>query len=269
MERCSWLLEDLTWKMAESSLAEKSTVVILPVGATEQHGVHLPLKVDAYIVRRLADKVASRAFCRQQVLVTPTLCFGCSEHHLSFAGTISLRHETFMDVLEDIISSLYRGGARRFLILNGHGGNYAALSCVVQKLQARLPILLSLCSWWNMARDSLSKLRTSEPGGAGHAGEIETSLMMYLAPHLVEEAKFRKHIPKLPDLFFPRDMLRSNEKSGAVAFLRAECLSPDGQMGDPTAASPEKGAQFWEAIVSRLISFVIKLGKCPISCRDD
>ena len=167
-------------------------------------------------------------------------------------------------MVEEIIISLYRNGGRRFLLLNAHGGNYAALLCVAQKLQAQLPILLAVCNWWDIAKDELSKLRSSEPGGAGHGGELETSLMMFLAPHLVKVSEFKKHIPKVPELFFPRDMLRQGEKKGAAVFLKTETLSPTGHLGDPTVASADKGARFWEAIVNCLSEFLIEYGKCPI-----
>jgi len=263
----SSFLRHMTWEEAKSAFSHSSTVVVLPIGSIEQHGPHLPLEVDTAIVENLATKVVSYLDRSVRILVAPTVCFGCSEHHLAFPGTISLRHETFMCLIEDIISSLHKAGARRFFLLNAHGGNYAALSCVVQKLQVRLDSLIALGSWWNMAKERLSRERSSAPGGAGHAGELETSLMQYLAADLVKEEKFRAHYPTAPELFFPRDMLRKSERYGAVVYLETDRLSSTGQLGDPTEANPQKGAKFCQIIVEELAKFLQKFSSCSIPAR--
>jgi len=103
----------------------------------------------------------------------------------------------------------------------------------------------------------------------GHAGELETSIMQHLAAHLVEQEKFRTHYPTQPELFFPRDMLRQQEKHGAVVYLPTEYLSKTGQLGDPTHASPEKGAKFFDIVVDELVQFVRSFSRCPIPGTED
>src|SRR5690349_5291821 len=126
------LLEELTRDEARAVAAE--TLVILPVGATEQHGPHLPVGVDSYTVTHIARAAATSAASHIPLLVTPTLPFGSSHHHLPFGGTLSLSTETYYRVLVDLLESLIVGGFRRIFVLNGHGGNNELIQLAVRDL---------------------------------------------------------------------------------------------------------------------------------------
>ena len=105
--------------------------VVIAFGATEQHGPHMPLAVDALLGDHLAQLVADRL----EAFVAPTVRIGCSSHHLDFPGTLSLEDETFHAIVADVVSSLARGGFARVIILPTHGGNFAPLAAALEKLE--------------------------------------------------------------------------------------------------------------------------------------
>jgi len=154
---------------------------VLSIGATEQHGPHLPLDVDIRLAASMCEAAADRARDEICVVIAPPLPFGVSEHHMRFAGTVTLRPETFIAVVTEVGHSLIRDGFDRFVIVNGHGGNIGALDVVATSLRvdfrARHVVYLRA---WAMAQSEFEHLRDSPPGGAAHACEYETSLYLHL-----------------------------------------------------------------------------------------
>lgn len=181
--------EELTWAEARAqSLAVNA--VIIPVGATEQHGPHLPLAVDTL----LGNAVALGVSALTGVPVIPPLCYGVSGSHGDFAGTISLRPETLIHVVEDVIDSLYERGIRQFILLNGHIWNNGALDVSAEKLRVR----------HRDARVRALGYVTMYPGpevdghvrygrALMHANYFETSVMLYLYPGLVRMDRATSH----------------------------------------------------------------------------
>ncbi len=169
------------------SLAGACTVV-LPLGSTEQHGHHLPVSVDTTIVAALAERAVSHAAETIPVLMLPVLPFGFAHHHLPFGGTISLRSETYVDVLVDIVGGLAEQGFDRVVLLNGHGGNDAAMRTALDRLsyQLRSTVHLAAASYWIVAADALAQTGLESTVVPGHAGHFETSMMLALAPQSVQ-----------------------------------------------------------------------------------
>ena len=164
-----------------------SATVVLPLGATEQHGAHLPLAVDTILCERIARAAAGLAAADAgPFLVAPVLPFGRSDHHLPFGGTVSLRSETYLAVLADLLRSLASGGVRAVFALNGHGGNDAPLRVALADAAERGPLAAGGASYWTIAWDALARSGARDLGAVpGHAGGFETSLLLAAAPDLV------------------------------------------------------------------------------------
>jgi creatinine amidohydrolase len=176
-------LEELT--RDQLAAAAPDSVLLLPVGAVEQHGPHLPLGTDTLLARTVAERAAERAAEEGvPVVLAPALPYGHSEHHVfPGAGAASVRADTLAAVLRDLLSSLHRSGFRRFLLVNGHGGNDETIRTVSKTAVLDLPIAVGTVNYWQ-AGDAAEPA----PDGAdvpGHAGWWETSLVLAAGPELV------------------------------------------------------------------------------------
>lgn len=178
------LLAQMTSRQVEAAIARGRTTVVVPFGALEQHGPHLPLDTDAVLGDRLGPMLAERL----DALCAPTIRVGCSWHHLAFAGTLSIRPETLLMIVEDLVDSLTRHGFRRIVLLPTHGGNEGPLLEAAQRSQRDgVTIIVPSLRATVQALLSRAKRRGAVPGDAGgHAGELETSLLLALAPNLVK-----------------------------------------------------------------------------------
>ncbi|MGH9628196.1 MAG: creatininase family protein, partial [Bryobacteraceae bacterium] len=163
-----------------------SALVVLPLGATEQHGPHLPVGTDYMTVEHLAMGSAARAAVEIPVLVAPTLPFGCSEHHLPFGGTLSLGTQVYYGVICSLLRSLALDGFRRIFLLNGHGGNHELIQVAARDLALEHNIQVGAASYWTLAWDALMALNANKSANVpGHAGKFETSVMMALHGDMV------------------------------------------------------------------------------------
>jgi creatinine amidohydrolase len=245
------LLAHLTWEEAEEA-ASRNTLVIIPTGATEAHGPHLPLDVDTHQVAHVAELLARRV----GALVAPALPYGYSSTWMHFPGTVSLSTETFQRVLEEICASLLTHGFRRLLILNGHRPNGTACDvaarAVVDTHPRRDELEITAVSYWEPAAKELHALRRSVVGGMGHACELETSFQLATRPQLVRMERLAgKQTPLVNwDLVAPVDPSRTY---GPWPDPRKGHL---GVFGDPFSASADSGARFLEPIVDRLAAML-------------
>lgn len=218
-------------------VADRATPVVFPVAAIEQHGSHLPLSTDVRIVEAVATRL-DRAF-DGRLLILPTVSVGCSEHHMAFAGTLTITHETFRRLVMDVVESAVRHGFRRFLVLNGHGGNIAICGILGEQIGQRWPEVECLVTnWWTPAMQRLQGLQEGPLGSVGHACEFETSILMAVAPELVAKNGMRDDgvQPRTAALHF--DLLHGS----AAGFYRPfHAFSTSGVFGMPSLASPEKG----------------------------
>ncbi|MCD6264206.1 creatininase family protein [Candidatus Bathyarchaeota archaeon] len=214
---------------------------VLAVGSTEYHGEHLPYGTDTLVAEHLAEAVAERV---EGLLVLPPLPLGMSHHYASFPLALSLSTETLMRVLWEVFESLLRHGIRRLLIINGHDGNIPAIEAATREFRVKHPEMkiAVLEAWWKTAADLLPEGTFEAWGGLGHGGEGETSMMMAVAPELVEMSHARGAIPKLP--------------AHVEVKWRFEELTPYGVTGDPTKATAEKGRKMRDALVELLVSFL-------------
>jgi creatinine amidohydrolase len=230
-------LDKLTWPEVKAEIDTGRDTVVLALGATEQHGRHMPLATDALIGDHLARALAERL----DAFVGPTLRVGCSEHHLGFAGTMSLSHSTFAAVVADLVRSLLKGGFRRVVLVPTHGGNFAPLAAAVAELPERESVtaLTDLGVLFQIAQMGERDFGVPLAEGGLHAGEWETSLLLAIHPELVRmdhaEAGFTGELQEALEGLF---------SEGGVA-----ALSTNGAIGDPTRASAEHGKRYWSAAV--------------------
>lgn len=252
--RSVWL-QELTWEDVADYLKTED-IIVFPIGSTEQHGPAGPLGVDSYAAIALAEDTAKEA----GVLVAPPLWFGDSPHHLDFPGSISLRTETLVAVVKDVIRSLERHGFKKFLIINGHKGtNLAGLVTACRSLhQYELPhVLLALADPMHLAK-GIAHIKDAVEH---HAGELEISHVWYKYPHLIKEEKLTSEVVNLPSIlspFVPQDLLGKSGDNIEVFWNSREQkkFAPSGSFSDSSKASPEKGRQYHEYMVKNLVKFI-------------
>ena len=230
-------LAELTWPQVARTVAEGATTVILPLGATEQHGPHLPLGTDTLRAEALAARLAERL----PALVAPVLPVGCSDEHGGFAGLLSLEAETLAAVIVDCARRMVGWGAQRLVVLSAHGGNGRALALAESRLRRELPAL----AVWIPDAGTLCGLAVREVAAADgiaieavglHAGEGETSELLHLAPSLV---RMDRAIPG-----YTGDM---DEGLTRLVAAGTRMLNADGVVGDPRAADAGRGGRYLAA----------------------
>src|SRR5262245_428967 len=163
---------------------QDKTVVIVPLGATEQHGPHLPVQVDWRSAYEISMRAARLMAGRQRALVTPAIPFGMSEHHMSLGGTLTLDYSTMAAVVGCVVRSAARHGFERIFVLNGHGGNIAALEVMLTELTIELELPLAGGTYWHIAAKSIREILEHQTQLI-HACEAETSILQALSPELV------------------------------------------------------------------------------------
>jgi creatinine amidohydrolase len=243
----------------------RDPVVVLPVGSIEQHGNHLPVGCDANSAEAVALRAAAGLEASERpVLVLPTLWYGYSPHHMAFAGTVTLRSETFLSVVQDVVDSVLAQGVRRAVILNGHGGNVSSLDVVASRLghawhgRARIVAV----TYFHLAAARQEEFRESEMGGMGHACEFETSLQLAIHPELVDMKAAATCYPRPPSERQSTDLFGASTVRGYHDF---KDLSPTGTLGDPALASPEKGATILRICVEELRAFLTEFTAWPMT----
>ena len=224
------LLEEMT-REALNGIAPQA-LAVLPVGATEQHGPHLPVGTDSLTVEYLARAASAEAARAIPLVVAPTLQFGSSHHHIPFGGTLSLSTETYYRVIFELGESLIFGGFKRLFILNGHGGNNELIQVAARDLALKHPVQVAAAAYWTIAWDDLVKEKAHEHGLLpGHAGVFETSQIMALRPELVSEPRPHRDAAEgsNPRGFFEPYRV---ETHGAWQAIDGYSDSPDGAGGE-------------------------------------
>lgn len=230
------------------------TMVVLPLGATEQHGPHLPVGTDFFTIENLALAAAERAAAEIAIVVTPGLPFGSSDHHLIYGATLSLRTETYYGVLSDLLRSLVTDGFRRIFVLNGHGGNHELAELAARDTALELPARIAAGSYWTIAWDALIEMQAHLGCRLpGHAGIFETSMMLTLRPELIASQRpHREHVQDTDPRSFHRPY--RDERHGFWKEIEGYSDSPDG-------GSAERGRRYREAVVGALARTFVEFAK--------
>jgi creatinine amidohydrolase len=219
----------MTWEDAEEAF-ESADFVVLPTGSVEQHSIHLPVSVDTLRAENLTRELAEAAPDRDLSMVRlPTLPYGYSEHHMSYPGTVTLKPDTYRDLLVDIGESLAAHGVNRLLFVNCHGGNRESLKLAGDRIQRDHDLPTYFVHWTEYASEQLE----AEFGeGWGHAGDHETSVIELFHPDLVKEAKKEDQTKKAD--FETRQ------------YEYFDDITEQGGLGDPTNSD----AEFMEQVVA-------------------
>jgi creatinine amidohydrolase len=237
-------LERLTWIEAERLLAPER-VVLIPLGAAaKEHGPHLPLDNDRTLAEYLARRIADGA----EVIVAPTISYHYYPAFVDYPGSTTLRLETARDLVVDVVASLAVFGPRRFYVLNTGVSTVKALEPAALELAAR-GVLLRYTDIIAAGRQAADAVR--EQAGGTHADEIETSMMLYIAPQSVDMSRAAKD-------FHPGSGRLTRHDTGEGVF------SPTGTYGDATLATAEKGGIVVEAMVRNILSDIAALGAAPL-----
>lgn len=237
------------------SRLDKNIPVVLVIAATEQHGPHLPLATDRLIGDFFANQLNESM--PDMVLILPTIAIGCSDHHMSFPGTLSLSHETFSRQVREVIDSVIKHGFHKIVLLNSHGGNQGIGQVVIEQLGYTYKyVRFVMVTWWRIAVGALSTISETGRGGVGHACEFETSLMLLIAPDLVIKENIEKGGNRKTFSWADGDMLRGSQ---ALYYRSIKEMTPNGIFGDPTAASLEKGIEITAAVMTPLRQLITDL----------
>jgi creatinine amidohydrolase len=246
----------LRWTEVARLPQRDRTVILLPIGAIEQHGPHLPLAVDSLLVTAVLGAALEQLDAAIPAYALPPLCYGKSNEHSGFPGTISLSAATLLSQITEIAASLHTSGFRKLALVNGHGGQPQVLEIAARDLRVRHPDLQVFPLFlWNVPH-RIGELLTPEEAARGiHAGDAETSLLLHLLPDTVDMTQARPDgLAAQP----PANALLSLEGALPYAWLTRD-LSSSGTIGDPTTASAAKGAQIFDQLVTGWVRAIAAL----------
>ncbi len=235
----------LNWKQIDA-LPRDSTLLILPTAAIEQHGHHLPLATDTLINNLLLGHALRKLPAELNVYALPPVCYGKSNEHIGFPGTLSVSSSTFMAVLRDLGSSLSKAGFRKLVLYNTHGGNTALIDVMSRDLRAEFG--LRTFAMHGSGGISFEGLDPQERAYGFHAGEVETSFLLASVPELVDTNAYTANY--IADVSKPGLLLPENAPA-TFAWLTKD-IAASGVMGDPRPAGAEKGARWLEQATTRL-----------------
>ncbi|MFB9927056.1 creatininase family protein [Amycolatopsis halotolerans] len=223
-----------------------SSVAVLPVGAIEQHGPHLPLATDALVAEAVSKEVVATQGEDLDLWLLPTISYGRSVEHTWAAGTLSLSTATFAATLDDIGRSVAAAGIRRLALVNGHGGNVSEIQTALRDLRLAYGLLTFAVNVF-LPEEHDPAWAASENGLGIHGGAAETSLVLHLRPDLVDLGSAQRRIPaQMADKVHARF-------GGSVSFgWLANDFGAEGYLGDPTLASAEAGARGFKSLVGTL-----------------
>lgn len=246
----------LRMRRDEISAAAEDGIAVLPTGSLEQHGRHLPVGTDSLLAEAVTTAAADRAADRGvEAVVFPAIWTGFSPHHTTLGGTVTLKKETMLALLEDVCESIAGMGFDRILIVNGHGGNGPITALVAGDLGVHLDgVEVAELTYFDLASDAAADARIGDPGSAYHAGEFETALMLHLYAELVDiGTAVDDPVTPLTE-YSPRDMFEGGVLGTRQPYDR---LSEDGARGEPTLATAETGEKLFEAICTELAAVLV------------
>ena len=238
----------------------RETVAVLPLAAVEQHGPHLPLGTDAFICDAIVDEALARLDPAAPVLRLPTQRLGHSPEHARFPGTFSLRAETMLAHWTDIGRSVAAAGVRKLVLFNSHGGQGALIDLVAQALRGECSMTIARCSYYRLALPD-DWLTERERRFGLHGGQLETSLMLRIAPHLVRLDHARDFGSRAEEYEAAHPGLPFEGETG-IGWL-AEDLNAEGVTGDAASASADLGARLLRRYAERLAALIDDLRRFP------
>ena len=235
------------------------TVAVLPLGATEQHGPHLPLSVDSDLIDAVAAKMLQSLSPEQSVLILPTLTITKSDEHATFPGTLTLSAETLLAVLREVGASIARAGVKRLVLFNGHGGNSALLQVAARELRITHELVVVSCSWGGFA-EWKGLFDPADYADDIHAGDSETSAMLAIRPERVDRTKAQDFRPAMKDWEKESRWIGLAGKAANPGWV-AQDINPAGASGNAAAATAEKGAALLDSAARNFAAFLAEFAR--------
>jgi creatinine amidohydrolase len=242
--------------------AQRGAVFVVPIAAVEQHGPHLGVGTDTLLATAVGNGTEKRM--GDKIVLFPTLPYGSSHHHLDFGGTLSIGAELYTQVLVDLVESMIKWGAKRIVLLNGHGGNIIPGKQALSILMARghRTQLLAMATYWEVGGSAFFGDKPMETGALTHACEYETSMMMVVCPQAVKLERW-----------YPQKTAAGNSwvgwyndkpargVSAAPAFAQ---MSSHGAMGTSKLATAAKGEHLIDKAVGAMSEFLTEFSAWPV-----
>ena len=241
-----------------AALDPATTVAVLPLGATEQHGPHLPLGVDTLLADGIVQAALPLLPAELPVLFLPTQQIGLSPEHARFAGTLTLSAETLMRVWKEIGAGVARAGVRKLVLFNAHGGHVGAMDVVARELREAHDLIVYSVSWFNLP------LGEHAPGRFDvHAGESETAMMLALAPQLVDMGAAENFGSSSQQRAVDYPLL-GNGRSAKLGWAMQD-YNAKGAAGNAAAATPKQGQALVDAAAQQLALLLAEVSRLPLS----
>ncbi len=240
----------LTWRQVDA-LPRDRTLMVLPTAAIEQHGHHLPLATDTLLNNLLLGHALQKLPKDMPVYALAPVCYGKSNEHVGYPGTLSLTRETFIGVLHDLAASLHAAGFKKLVFFNSHGGNHSLLDVMARDLREEFG-MRTFCLFGGGPATGLC---AQEAAYGFHAGEVETSLLLAATPELVHPDQYTvNYIAQVgaPGVLKP-------EFAGATFAWLTRDIAPSGVMGDPNPSTAEKGWKWCDEMSSRIAAALAEM----------
>ena len=241
------------------------TVAVLPLGATEQHGPHLPLSVDTDLVNGVVHAALTHLTLADPVLVLPTQQVSLSTEHTAFAGTLTLSPQTAIALLCELGACVARAGVKKLLLFNAHGGNVGLMDVVARELRAQHGLLVYSSSWYNLplTEEAMAPFDANERRFGVHAGDMETSMMLALSPERVR-MRLAQNFVSTSQERAARYPVLGNGQSAKLGWHMQD-YNPHGAAGNATAASADKGRALVASAGEQLALLLREMVTLPLS----
>jgi creatinine amidohydrolase len=242
----------LTWKQVDA-LPRESTLLVLPTAAIEQHGHHLPLATDALINNLLLGRALALVDAQLPIYALPPVCYGKSNEHIGFPGTLSVSAQTFMAVVRDLGASIAASGFKKLVLYNTHGGNTSLVDVMARDLRAEFG--LRTFSLFGSPGATFEGVGKQERAYGFHAGEIETAFLLHATPELVHPENYTaNYIARVDE----PELLKPEGSAANFAWLTRD-IAPSGVMGDPSPATAEHGEQWSNEAAARIAEILLAM----------
>ena len=262
--------EKLTWPEINDAV-DLGKVCLIPCGAVEQHGPHLPLDVDIVCPQGIA--YGAGRLVADKLLVLPPIWYGYTGHVVDFPGTINTHYDTFIRGVLDVTKSLAYHGFKKIVLFNGHGSNMPNLDLVARRTNLETDAECLVCAWWNLLtvdKEFLPRWRESKfPGGCSHACELETSLYLYLDGDNVRKDQIEGGTIRFNEENNPFNWVDLFGAGPATAVTWTSSYSDTGVLGAADLATAEKGRVAYDEAVEQLVRFVTWWKDRPKDVRKD
>ena len=244
-----------------SRLDRSRLIAVLPVGATEQHGPHLPMSTDTATIDGMVQATLPHLSADLPVLFLPTVAYGKSNEHSRYPGTLTVSASTLIALWMEIGACVARAGVRKLVLYNSHGGQMSVMDIVARDLREEHDMMVVAANWYTLGLPE--GLFTAHEGKHGiHAGDLESSVMLHLTPDYVRRDQFR-NFSSLTEQMAEENKFLSITPSGTLGWQMPD-IHPAGAAGDATRATAEKGAAVLDPVGRRFVELLHEIDRFPI-----